>query len=446
MRRNATIATILVACALAIPAGGAAAATTKLNVRIEGRTGTLFEGPILTEGHAVRSYKGAGGSEAEDLAEHGCDGTNKGQHATPGPTPTAASVDAMETIGETQAMAGQWYPGFDDYLVKQWGAGPENAESGIRAWGLLVNNVYTSIGGCQYRLDAGDEPLWVYNAFSSRPLLALLAGDAHYTAGERPLTATAALGVPFDVEVVAYEDNAEDIPPSQPERAGSESFAGAEVAPVATTAKGFETLQLGSPETVTTDAKGKASVTFTTPGWHRLKAGAPVNLETGEEEAVRSNRLDVCVPAPGETGCGAPPSEDLVRTPPRYLVTPPAGPAGNGNPASGGHTSTGDPGTGHVLGAGANRPALKLTVVSATATRLVLRVSQPASVTVKLARRARAGRHARWLAVKTIKASAHRAGTLTVRLGRLRPGTYRASVGATTVKPVVEILVVRGRR
>ena len=66
MRRGATIAAILVACALAIPTGLAAAATTKLSVRIEGRTGTLFEGPILTEGHAVHSYKGAGGSEAED--------------------------------------------------------------------------------------------------------------------------------------------------------------------------------------------------------------------------------------------------------------------------------------------------------------------------------------------------------------------------------------------
>src|SRR5689334_22350924 len=98
MRRRARIVTILVACALAIPAGAAAAPTTKLDVRIEGRTGTLFEGPIVSEGHAVRSYKGAGGSEAEDLAEHHCDGTNNGRHPSPGPTPTAAGVDAMETI------------------------------------------------------------------------------------------------------------------------------------------------------------------------------------------------------------------------------------------------------------------------------------------------------------------------------------------------------------
>src|SRR4051794_20881405 len=156
MRRTATIATILVACTLAIPAGVAAAAPTTLHVRVEGRTGTLFEGPILTEGHGVHSYRGAGGSEAEDLAEHTCDGTNKGKHPTPGPTPTAAGADAMATIGETKAMAGQWYPGLDDYLVRQWGANAEDAESGSRAWGLLVNNVYTSIGGCVYQLDAGD--------------------------------------------------------------------------------------------------------------------------------------------------------------------------------------------------------------------------------------------------------------------------------------------------
>jgi hypothetical protein len=35
------------------------------------------------------------------------------------------------------------------------------------------------------------------------------------------------------------------------------------------------------------------------------------------EAAVRSNRLDVCVPAEGQSTCGEPPAEDRVRTPPR---------------------------------------------------------------------------------------------------------------------------------
>ena len=88
-------------------------------MRIEGRTRTLFEGPILTEGHDVSSFKADGGNAAEDLAEHPCDGINSWdpENLLPGPTSTAASVDAMNLIGETQAMAGQWYPGFNDYFV-----------------------------------------------------------------------------------------------------------------------------------------------------------------------------------------------------------------------------------------------------------------------------------------------------------------------------------------
>lgn len=79
-----------------------------------------------------------------------------------------------------------------------------------------------------------------------------------------------------------------------------------------TSTQGFEKVETGSLETVVTNSHGKASITFTTPGWHRIKATVP---GTGEEQAIRSNRLDVCVPAVGETGCGAAPAEDEVRVP-----------------------------------------------------------------------------------------------------------------------------------
>ena len=42
-----------------------------------------------------------------------------------------------------------------------------------------------------------------------------------------------------------------------------------------TSAKGFERVDTASAATVTTDSAGKASVTFTTPGWHRIKATVP---------------------------------------------------------------------------------------------------------------------------------------------------------------------------
>ncbi len=438
-------------------------------MRIEGRTKTLFEGPILTEGHAVSSYEADGGSAAEDLAEHPCDGIDPldSGNSTPGPTATAASVDAMDLIGETQAMAGQWYPGFDDYFVKQWGAEPENAEAEGRSWGILVDNVFTNVGGCQYELGAGDEALWAYDAFAFRPFLALFASDADYAGGERPLTATAQLDVPFEVEVLAYEDDVEDSPPAHPERAGAVPFAGAKVAPAITSAKGFETVDLESPAAVTTNAAGKARITFTEPGWHRIKAGAPPEAGTGEEAAIRSNRLDVCVPVSGASGCGAAPPEDEVRVPARY-TTAPGGAAstgeqhssqeaaveqtgtGGGEQSSGGAQSSGGPPpgppSGQTLATSTSRVAGELVVVSVTAKRLVLRLAAAGTVTVKLARSVRSGRRRRWRTVKAIELTAPRAGTLSVALPRLSPGSYRASIAQGDSAPLVRTLVVRRAR
>src|SRR6202012_1536648 len=95
--------------------------------------------------------------------------------------------------------------------------------------------------------------------------------------------------------------------------AGSTVCEGAAGSPVTTGANGFEKVDTADPATVKTNAEGEASITFTTPGWHRIKATVP---GAREEEAIRSNRLDVCVLGPGETSCEAPPAEDAVRVPP----------------------------------------------------------------------------------------------------------------------------------
>jgi hypothetical protein len=458
MSRAAGLLAAVAGCACLCPTVGALAAPTQVNVRIEGRSHTLFEGPILTEGHPVSSYKADGGSATEDVAEHSCDGIDPfdPQTTEAGPTPTAASVDAMDLIGETQAMAGQWYPDVDDYLVKQWGSESENAEADGRSWGGLVNNVFTKVGGCQQELAAGDEVLWAYNAFEHRPLLALFAVDAHYTEGERPLTAVATLDEPFEVEVLAYGDPHEGTPPAHPERTGGQPFAGASVAPVITSTNGFETLQLASPETVVTDSVGVAKITFSTPGWHRLKAGAPIESETDEEEAVRSNRLDVCVPPSGASSCGEAPPEDRVRIPSRYLSpppgeehtteTPPAGGSGSGGGSTGGGSpgpaQTGQTGTGQTLGITAQRPT-PLAVERLSDRRLVLELSEAGVVHLKIAVRVRAGRRLMWRLTKTLSVKARRAGRLTVGLPRFRPGSYRLSVALGSGKALMRELVVR---
>jgi hypothetical protein len=297
LRTSIVVITVASVISILVPSY-AQAVPTQVGVRIEGQSETFFEGPILTEGHDIASATG-------NTEEHKCDGTNNKAHTTPGATATAAAADAMSIIGET--FSGQWYAGYDDFLITRWGPQAE----GEGAWHLVVNNVFTNVGGCQYELAAGDEVLWVYKESGTEPLLALLPVTPSYTSGPRPLTATATLGEPFEVEVLEYADNAEDKPPATPERAGSSPLQGAEVAPVGTSSKGFESVQVSNAETVETGVDGKASITFTKAGWHRIKA-VSVDAE-GHELAIRSNRLDVCVPTKGSSSCGALEPEDKVR-------------------------------------------------------------------------------------------------------------------------------------
>ncbi|HEY3758817.1 MAG TPA: hypothetical protein VGL37_03600 [Solirubrobacteraceae bacterium] len=436
----------------------AQAAPTQVDVRIEGKTKTLFEGPILTEGHDVHSSEPDGGNVAEDLEEHRCDGVDPldSQNVSPGPTPTAASVDAMSLIGETEQLDGQWYPGFEDFFVKRWGSEEENAEREGKSWGILVNNVYTVVGGCQYQLSAGDEILWIFNAFESRPILGLFAAKEHYGSGVRPLTAIAQLGEPFEVEVAAYDDDGEDQPPASPERtaANTKPYEGADVSPVAISEKGFETVQAASPETVTTNGEGKASITFTKPGWHRIMAGTPLRAlskeetEHGaipEEEAIRSNRLDVCVPAVGESSCGELPVEDQVRALPQYLephheATPNTGdPPPATGPSATPPAPAPAPQTPQRIGAG-------LSVGGIDPARLLLKLTAPGVVTVKIARARGAGHHRRFQTVKTITVKASRAGALKIKLPRLAAGSYRVSVSLAGAETVIKTLTVPRRR
>jgi hypothetical protein len=305
------VAALAVLLLTLIIASVAQATQTQVDVRIEGKSETLFEGPIWTEGHDVKAFS--------DIQARPCDGTNNHAHATPGATPTASAADAMGIIGET--FDAQWYgSSFDDYFLTRFGPDEQSITEGAY-WGILVDNVLTSVGGCQYELGPDNEALWVYDAFKARPFLALLPVAAAYTSGVRPLTATAELGMPFEVEVINYAEDTEDTPPATPERTGSIPDPGATVSPVHTAPNGFERIETESTSTVITDARGKASITFTEPGWHRIKA--TVVTSQGTEGAVRSNRLDVCVPPAGQSACEETPAEDVVRTlpPPQVEAT-----------------------------------------------------------------------------------------------------------------------------
>lgn len=296
-----TISLLVVPVALATPA--------VVDVRIEGEAETLFEGPILTDGRNVR---GLSDSSAPPQG-HRCNGLNNKQNPAAGATPTAASVDAMDLLGLD--FDGNWYTDFDDYFITQWGPDREDVGAG-EYWGVLVNNVFTNVGGCQYELDTDDEVLWVYDAFQGRSRISLYPGD--YGGAGVPLTAQATLGVPFEVEVNAWDGYNESEPPPSPTRSTA-GFEGAEVAPVTTNAKGFQKVETESAASVDTGADGKTSITFDQAGWHRIKAtiGSP-----GSESVIRSNRLDVCVSGSGgaslegASGCDELPTADKVRVPP----------------------------------------------------------------------------------------------------------------------------------
>ncbi|HET7444290.1 MAG TPA: hypothetical protein VFJ57_06500 [Solirubrobacterales bacterium] len=306
LRKRAIAAALVAVGASLLVTPGAQAAPTELTVRIEGREKTLFEGPILTEGHAVQA--------SGDTEPRTCDGTNNSAHPQPGPTPTASSVDAMELVGQT--FGADWFPGYDDYYVERWGPDMETFAEGGKFWGVLVNGVLTPVGGCQWADKAGDEVLWVYDAFSGRRLLWLAAASDPATAPQKPLpTAHVVVNQPLALEVMGYigaEGASAEVQPA----------AGVTVGPVTTDpGTGFQDVDTAAPSAATTAGDGSASVTFATPGWHRIKAQKEAGF-------IRSNRLDVCVEATLGAGCGPLPEDAALRVPSRYQ--PPVGPVDPG--------------------------------------------------------------------------------------------------------------------
>jgi uncharacterized protein DUF4430 len=344
------------AVALSIVTTGAApaeAAPATVSVRVEGRSETLFEGPIVTDGRNVRA---ASDTKAPPGGRR-CNGLNNEQNPTPGPTPTAATVDAMNLLGED--FDGRWYAEpFEDYFIERWGPDAEDESAG-EYWGVIVNHVVTSVGGCQYQLDGGDEVLWAYDAFRGRSRLGLY--PAAYPGDAVTLTASVQLGEPFEVEVDAWDPSGEGEPPAAPQRGSAGPFEGAAVAPVVEGPGGFEAVDAEDAGAELTDEEGLAEISFGVTGWHRIKAVAVG--AGGNEIAIRSNRLDVCVYEVAPSECPPVPADDQVRIPPPPEEGEPEEPGEEQPPAGGGQ--------GGGVGQGAP-PAQSPSVADARAVRLRL--------------------------------------------------------------------------
>ena len=234
------------------------AAPTTVNVRIEGEAQTLFEGPVLGDPPPPHGVK----ATSDTAVTRRCDGINRArplEHAR-NPTPTSASVDAMSL--DRRNLRRPAVPRLRRLLHQALRAGRTKRRQIL---GILVNNTFTNVGGCQYQVDGGDEVLWAFDAFQGRPRISLYPGG--YSGGGVPLTAQATLGVPFAVEVDSWDGYNESEPPASPTRSTT-GFEGATVAPVTTAANGFQKVETGS-----SGAGGKASVRH--QGWRGSASPRP---------------------------------------------------------------------------------------------------------------------------------------------------------------------------
>ena len=90
-----------------------------VNLRVEGSSSTIFEGPVTTDGKQIDKGDGP----------HPCDGTNGGANPSPVPTMTAALDDAPVPAG----WGAHGTRRFQDFLVERIGSeaqDPVNSASG----------------------------------------------------------------------------------------------------------------------------------------------------------------------------------------------------------------------------------------------------------------------------------------------------------------------------
>ena len=178
--RRAILGIALLLLSVLAAAAPALAGPVTVNLRIEGSSSTIYEGPVTT--NAKPLTKDASGP-------HACDGTNKGANPTPGPTMTTALDDGSIAGGFT--WAGTWFDSFQDFTIDR--IGPDSSNS-TQFWGYALNYKSSNVGGCQQEVAPGDDVLFAYDYFSKAHLLKLTG------------PATAESGQPFAVKVVDGQD------------------------------------------------------------------------------------------------------------------------------------------------------------------------------------------------------------------------------------------------
>jgi hypothetical protein len=268
LRLSAAAASLVVLGSLLISVTAASAASITVDLRVEGATTTLFEGPITTSPETLETASSQGPHPC-NYSSNGSSESTFADGGTPSGTPTTALHDA--TLAAGLAFDAEWFgneihggePG--DFFVTRVGPDANGGPPSFPSWGYAVNDTTANVGGCQIQLAPGNEVLWAYNYFNLSHLLAL-SGPTSVNAG-----------TPFTVHVADG-------------RTG-EPIAGASLG---TLAGGVTTPLASAPPT---DASGNAAIVIQTAGSVTLKAAQP--------ESVRSNGLGVCVHAGADGTCGS---------------------------------------------------------------------------------------------------------------------------------------------
>ncbi|MDX6678075.1 MAG: hypothetical protein QOE31_2127, partial [Solirubrobacteraceae bacterium] len=152
------------------PAPLAAAAPVTVDLRIEGKTRTLYEGAVTTDIRSVDLGDGSG--------SHACDGTSNPATPVPGPTRGAAFMTAAQgpggfTFTGTYSFDMQFTLIAGDNVAYDAGTGEFLAE--------YKNGQFASFGSCGDQIANGDKVLYAY-ATGSEQLL-VLSGPATVAPG-----------------------------------------------------------------------------------------------------------------------------------------------------------------------------------------------------------------------------------------------------------------------
>jgi hypothetical protein len=235
----------LAAVILAVAATPALAAPVTVNLRIEGPTKTLFEGPITTD---VRPFQFTG-----DPVSHTCDGTaaNQGPSATPVPTRGAAVAAAAQQA--SLSITGSWFDSLGSPSFAQIAGESVTFDPATKRYLVEYRNGAPSmLGACAEQISTGDDVLFAYGTGTEQ--LLRLSGPS-----------TASPGAPVALRVTASNGS---------------PVAGASV-------EGHVSGADGSVTVGPYDARGN----------HDLKAT--------KDGAIRSNRVRVCVTDGSDGACGS---------------------------------------------------------------------------------------------------------------------------------------------